>query len=93
MPFIPTKRKTLEDSGLPSFVTELDRVFERKDYAAVLNAVWKSKPPGIDFKVRPCCQCPARGRCVCVCVCVCVLLLSSALQLPSHHYHRSNMTA
>lgn len=46
------RRPTLEASGLPSFVEELDRVFERKDYSAVLASMWKSKPPGVDFKVR-----------------------------------------
>jgi hypothetical protein len=53
MAYVPAlaKRATLEDSGLPSFVAELDRVFARMDYAGALNAVWKSKPPGIDFKV------------------------------------------
>jgi hypothetical protein len=53
MPFLGAmpRRATLEDSGLPSFVAELDRVFEHKDYASALNAMWKSKPPGIDFKV------------------------------------------
>ena len=45
------KRPTLEAIGLPSFVEEIDRVFERKDYASILASMWKSKPPGMDFKV------------------------------------------
>ena len=46
------RRPTLEASGLPSFVEEIDRVFEHKDYTSVLSVMWKSKPPGVDFKVR-----------------------------------------
>ena len=45
------RRPTLEASGLPSFVEEIDRVFEHKDYSSILSSMWKSKPPGVDFKV------------------------------------------